>query len=338
VSQAEPMTWANGDSLTAIFRLPIVGLSATTDNIVVPTRQTQPAGLDTMAATAISTSTVTYLGFSNSQFDDSSNFTNVGSASNTTYTSTTYYTAPMKGKYRVSAQYHTTDADMDSNERYDIRIYVNGAEAKSRSFTAFATVANPTLSPHISVILDLSKGDDVSVVAYHEAAADMTMTASAPLSFFQVEQVDAGPILGGFPFTNSSVHLDTANGADVTNTRFRKFSNSSVVGSDMSYADDGGAKITINTAGIYSFTFNFNATGASTSGLSLNSTAGTTDIYSITNTDILCMDTAAASGYNGCAVWTGRLEVGDFIRMHIDGTATPSTNGTNFVWAHRIGF
>jgi VCBS repeat-containing protein len=121
----------------------------------------------------------------------------------------------------------------------------------------------------------------------------------------------------------SMVRLNTANGFGSTNIVIRRFTN--VVtnqGSDITYADSAanGATFTINTNGVYAFSYSDSAGSALSMGLSLNSAQLTTSIDSITMSTKLINTTTVTTDDKACG-WSGYLQVGDVVRAHTSGVA-----------------
>ena len=117
----------------------------------------------------------------------------------------------------------------------------------------------------------------------------------------------------------SMVRLNTANGYGSTNTVIRRFT--IIVtnqGSDITYTDSAtlGATFTINTAGVYTISYNDQFNAANDMGISLNSSQLTTPITSITNSDILSVTSSIASARAGFASFTGYLVAGSVVRAH----------------------
>jgi hypothetical protein len=128
----------------------------------------------------------------------------------------------------------------------------------------------------------------------------------------------------------SMVRVNTANGYGSTNTKIRRFTN--VVtnqGSDITYADSAtlGASFTINTNGVYSFSFSFGGSITMDGGLSINTTAPTTSIIAIPIAEVLAQNTCGLAGGAGIASWTGYLTSGAVVRPHTDGA---SSSGSRF--------
>lgn len=85
--------------------------------------------------------------------------------------------------------------------------------------------------------------------------------------------------------TFSTIHCDTGNGHGSTDTKIRRFSSCSTTGTDISMSSSAanGNTFTVNTAGVYSISYNdINSGGTSVVGVSVNSADKTTAIYSIT--------------------------------------------------------
>lgn len=134
--------------------------------------------------------------------------------------------------------------------------------------------------------------------------------------------------------TGSSVALNVGNNWGSSNTCIRRFTNSVVSGSDITYADSAtlGMSCTITQAGVYSITYTDERVNDTTKiGISLNSAQLTTSIESITTANRLIMTrvnaTVAGVTQVNCS-WTGRLAVNDVIRAHGDGAGGYSTTAS----------
>lgn len=131
---------------------------------------------------------------------------------------------------------------------------------------------------------------------------------------------------------NSVLRLNTANGHGSTNTKIRRFSSVTTdTGSAMTYTDSVslGASVVINEAGMYFISYTDGRTNnVANVGISLDSSALTTNIESITDVDRLS-STGTVSTLVGVAQATIQLEVGAVIRPHTDGT-TQHTSQSSF--------
>ncbi len=125
---------ANGDSFYYSYNVPIVGWSATTTNVITPTTSVNISKAVNNATTSMSASTQYHIGFNTAYdgFDIDGNFTNVGSASSTTYTSATYFTSPKTDTYHVKSKIHSTDIDLDAADGLNISIFVNNIEVERK--------------------------------------------------------------------------------------------------------------------------------------------------------------------------------------------------------------
>jgi hypothetical protein len=116
----------------------------------------------------------------------------------------------------------------------------------------------------------------------------------------------------------SQVFCDTGNGHGSTNTKIRKYTNSSVIGSDITYTSSAtnGDSFTINRAGIYTISsVDGKGSGSSFSGVSLNSAQLTTDIDSINIANRLYTFSASTGVWASSSI-TIRLASGDVVRVH----------------------
>lgn len=133
----------------------------------------------------------------------------------------------------------------------------------------------------------------------------------------------------------SMVRVDTSNGYGSTNTFIKRFANVRAnQGSDITYADSAtlGASFTINTAGVYSISYNDQASVANQagSGISLNTTQPATSILSISNTEVLNYCGSGSASIPAVSAWTGYLAAGAVIRPHTGGISTVNTNMCHF--------
>ena len=97
-----------------------------------------------------------------------------------------------------------------------------------------------------------------------------------------------------------------------------------------------GLSITINTPGKYSVSFGANFTGASTMGLSLNSSQLTTNVGSITAADRLGMTDTAGAGFASSLSVTKYFAANDVIRPHTNGVAASIAGSWDFI-IERVG-
>ena len=121
----------------------------------------------------------------------------------------------------------------------------------------------------------------------------------------------------------SYVRLNTANGYGSTNTKIRRFTNIvNNVGTDITYADSAtlGATFTINTAGVYSASFNDQFNTTNNMGISINSSQLTTDIQSITVADILSVTITPFTSQPSVAAATFYAAATTVIRAHTQGS------------------
>lgn len=201
---------------------------------------------------------------------------------------------------------------------------------------------------NISGGLELDEKNLISTTAISAAATaanvwySTTSRTSLPyriVAMFSSTQVTAGTwataasavqsIFGQATAQNvSMVRLNTANGYGATNTKIRRYS--TIVtnqGTAITYTDSAtlGASFTINTPGEYHVSVSDQFSGANILGASLNTSAPTTNLYTVPAAEILAGQTTSAANTAGSAAWSGWLNAGDVVRSHGDGAAS----GTN---------
>lgn len=128
--------------------------------------------------------------------------------------------------------------------------------------------------------------------------------------------------------SRSQFLANTSNGYGSTATKIRRWTNRTTVGTAITCADSAtnGEVCTVNEDGVYSIEYHDQSSGTMTMGLSLNSSADTTNIQSIAVANRICLTFAGtATGAISCT-WTGILKNGDSIKFHSDGAAAGTTD------------
>ena len=203
----------------------------------------------------------------------------------------------------------------------------------SEILAASGDSAAATASHNIAGTWDVEVGDVIRVSATASPTAD---TFNLMTLAFQEQEiaVSVTNTLPQFSESDSSVRVDTANGYGSTATKIRRFSNiRDNIGTDIEYADSAtnGASFTVKSAGIYSVSYGeqFSAAGIDF-GISKNASSLTTNISSLTQTEILSLsNNAVVSGRSECT-WVGYLAEGDIIRPHSEGSAAGNNNFIRF--------
>lgn len=200
------------------------------------------------------------------------------------------------------------------------RIYLNG--------TAIITGESPGSGfATASTTLHLFTGDFLTV------GANGAIGATAEPFYLQiVSQATAENIVTSQTGDDSYIKVYTANGYGSTNTKIRRFTTiSDNYGPAITYADSVtlGASFTINSPGVYNISYTDRLAAVGTIGISKNSAALTTDIFTITEATKLAQETVGGNQYSSSCSWTGYLIAGDVIRPHGDGSAA-SADATIF--------
>jgi hypothetical protein len=128
---------------------------------------------------------------------------------------------------------------------------------------------------------------------------------------------------------DSMVRVQTFSAYGAVATKIPRFSTlNSSLGSDILYTDDsnGGASFIVQTSGDYAISFSFASNTAYGLGITLNSSALTTNISSLTDSTVLARTTVVAGNSAESVSWTGYLVAGSIIRPHTDGIAASGGN------------
>lgn len=141
----------------------------------------------------------------------------------------------------------------------------------------------------------------------------------------------------------SRIRLHTHNGYGSSSTKIPRFATTVVnSGSDITYADSAslGSTFTINTAGMYAVSFgSYSAASAPIiSGLSLNSTQLSSNIWQITAADRLAQQHISTTDANGSMALVSIVfyfAVSDVIRPHNEGNV-PVSGTFNFFNIARV--
>lgn len=138
----------------------------------------------------------------------------------------------------------------------------------------------------------------------------------------------------------SKIQVHTGNGHGSTNTKIRKFSTvQHNLGNAMTLTQSGtdGDSITINVDGNYSFSYSDYRGAATSFGLTLNSTALTTNIDSCDPDILIATYSPVAGNERNTVAWSGHLKVGDIVRAHTDGTPGSLDGGCRLTATHLLG-
>lgn len=138
---------------------------------------------------------------------------------------------------------------------------------------------------------------------------------------------------------DSMIRLNGTNGFGSPGSRVRRFSSiTQSIGSDVSYNDSAtnGGSFTILTSGTYAISFSEYSSQSVTNhqvGISKNASSLSTDISSLTGTEVLAisgdaLNSAAAAARYINAAWTGYLTAGDVIRAQTDSSTGDSASSS----------
>ena len=132
----------------------------------------------------------------------------------------------------------------------------------------------------------------------------------------------------------SYVRADTGNGHGSSGTMIRRFTNSTTVGTAITYADSAtqGATFTINEDGLYFVEYSDKASGTATDvGISANALSNSTAIRPTTLANgKLTLTTPATGCFGQCSI-TWPLKAGDIVRAHTDGAPNDNTDSSHLV-------
>lgn len=176
----------------------------------------------------------------------------------------------------------------------------------------------------------------VSTFELYGSLVDTNVGNALPSKVTNANWKYLGDLLYGDPLTMSSVVLDTGNGHGSSSTCIRRFTNNTVVGTGITYADSAtlGASLTIVRAGLYYMSYS-DAQSASkwACGVSKNAAGGslTTAIQSVTLANGKLAVTYGEADSVGHVSVLSYLSAGDVIRPHTNGTVNRTDDNVIFV-------
>jgi hypothetical protein len=193
------------------------------------------------------------------------------------------------------------------------------------------SVANTKISGNIAssqIAPNQTLNGNVSVTGTLAATGAVSGTTG---TFTGAVSGTTGTFTGAVTTPLSYVRLNTANGYGSTNTKIRRFTNIvNNVGADITYADSAtlGGTFTLNTAGVYSVSYNDQFNTQEWIGMSINSTQLTTAIQLITIGDILCVSLTTLTNYPGATSATFYAAAASVVRVHTGGAASGVNTST----------
>jgi hypothetical protein len=241
-------------------------------------------------------------------------------------------TIPANGTYEINTAIQASALLSDASQ---LEIWVSrsgGAFAQERIIAREAGAGYKTEGSSYIYLLSGDKfriqfGSNATVVnsqsnTYLEVVRLADVSASSPVGF-GLAGTDGSSGLVKLPL--SMIRVDTGNGHGATNTKIRRFTNSTTTGTAITYTDSAanGATFTVNEAGVYAIAYTDRHSSAAYFGISLNSASLTTSIASISTAERLVSATAPSDAANCSA--TVKLAAGDVIRPHTDGSLTSVT-------------
>ena len=199
-------------------------------------------------------------------------------------------------------------------------------------------------TPSVDTTVSVTPSTTLYVKGFSSVASTPTLDNAGYNILSVTKNASKTGIAVGLPFPNGTLRLDSGNGhGSTTNNKIRRFTNiRQQVGDAFTYADSAtdGMSITANRDMIASFSYSdARGVGAANAGISLNSSELTTDISNIAADDRLIMNLIqTGTAAENCSV-TIRLNAGDIIRAHTDGSPDTALPRVQFVAqeVYRIG-
>jgi hypothetical protein len=165
-------------------------------------------------------------------------------------------------------------------------------------------------------------------------ATGTSASASASSGYFDFT-VSNHPFPQGIGAVDSEIYLDDYAGYGATNTKIPYFTNVQVnKGTALTLTTNNstsGASVTVNEAGLYTVNFSMDAAGSVVVAVSVDTPTPSASASSLTyaNGRRAYSDGPSGSGSAFCS-WTGRLNPGQVIRPHTDGTAATANATRQF--------
>jgi len=236
------------------------------------------------------------------------------------------YTIPSAGKYFINASLFIAGAYTTATAGL-LAIYKNGVEVAVQLDEAGG--AQTETNPNVHDIINCSAGDLITIRVRCNATSP-TVVSSTTVNFLSIINLTSAASTVTGP--RSQVIVSSGNSSNgSTNTRIRRFTVTEMtIGTDITYADSAtlGGSFTINSDGVYAISYTDDYTASRSFGISVNGTALSTNIQSITYAQgKRAVATNPANSSPAVAAWTGFLAAGAIVRAQNDGG--PGTNNDN---------
>jgi hypothetical protein len=230
------------------------------------------------------------------------------------------FTPTRAGRFLILANFSGLKTVAGNTATYELYDGTTGL-----NYTQFSSPGNEYVALTLQGVVTASSASAVTVKirgATESGDVRITGSTSAGNSFIRwtiiaLDQSFPAPVLVS---PNCSVRLDTGNGYGATGTAIRRYTNSSVVGNCIAYADssNSGMSFTINTAGVYTIDWSAKrAASAANIGISVNASSLTTtpDALTVANGNLGYKTIAGSSGDFGNISKTKYFNAGDVIRV-----------------------
>lgn len=221
-----------------------------------------------------------------------------------------------------------------AHDGVDVLLITTGASDRN------VDLPDPVLSGsnHVNRIITVKKADSgagkVTITPPSgtiDGAATYTLYSQYDFVTLQADATNWN-IIAVSKLPSSQVSVTGGNGHGSTNTKIRRFTSSSTVGTAITYADSAanGGSFTINEDGVYTISYRDAVTGAGSGapfGITVNSAELTTNITSAQEADVLMLTTAVSADQAYQSAVTFRASATQIVRAHTNG-GVDATDGS----------
>lgn len=179
ITETSPFTFNTGDTIVCRFSVPIIGLTASSQNIISSTDSVQPSKYTTNAAQTIGASSTAIIDFEDVEYDED-NLVTTGASWK--------WTAPRNGDVILVSHIFDNTLQTASEIRYEV--FVNGSRRQLLDSSENNTGVNTVESLGGTAEFKVSKDDEVDVRIINNGSTTFDLTADNQDNYISIRYTD----------------------------------------------------------------------------------------------------------------------------------------------------